>query len=233
MEHTIKLNRLNCFLPKRQTLRVALRMWIVFAAMFVLSMSLGCVRAKTVMDLSVPQLSDPHGSKAVKIVKISDLRKFEADPSAWSTPTVARSNEITDRAITVRTIGQGPGKSDLILPEGKTVEMLVGDAVQKALREKGYSVVTDTSPSVTNTIPIEVEIKKFWLWFKPGIWLLTAYYEAEIDLKSPIVLNGNKETVTGRSDINSPLMVSGIFTGALESGLENLINNVKTKLKDQ
>ena len=31
----------------------------------------------------------------------------------------------------------------------------------------------------------------------------------------------------------SPLMVSGIFTGDAESGLENLINNIKTKLKDQ
>ena len=224
-------------LPGRQSLRCLQRIGVMAFAVSVLSMSFGCVRAKTVMDLRIPELagtSPTSGAKVVKIVKVTDLRNFkDGDSAELGTPTVARSNEVTDRAITLRTVGQAHGRSDIILPEGRTVEMLVGDAVQKALKERGYSVVSDAAPSVANAIPLEVEIKKFWLWFAPGFWVVTVYYEAEIGLKSPIVLNGKEETVTGHFDISSPLAVSGMYSGTAESGLDDLIINAKAKFKAQ
>jgi hypothetical protein len=186
------------------------------------------------MDMRVQQPGDPGGSKAVKIVKVTDLRKFTADTRLdRSKPTVARSNEISDPAITVRTIGRAHGGSDIILPEDRTVEMLVGDAVQKALRGNGYSVASTAATSASEAIPVEVEIRKFWIWYEFGTWLATIYYEAEIGLKSPIVLNGSEETVTGHFEVSAPMVVSGMYTRTAESGIEDLIINTKSRIKER
>ena len=197
-------------------------------ALFSLVLGIGCTRPKTVMDFRVPPKADPGGTKTAVISKVTDQRKFEATPSAPAGATTANKEELTNPAITIRTIGEAHGHSDIILPEGRTAEMVVREAVQNALRGKGYSVV----PEGTSATPgLEVEIRKYWLWFTPGVWVITIYFEAEVAIKGPMVLSGQEEIITAKHEMSSPLAVIGMYTGTIEQGNEILIENIKAKLK--
>lgn len=130
---------------------------------FVLS---GCATSRSIVDIRVSPGSNPVNAKAVKTVRITDSRKFEVSPKTQSVPSLneeeIRDSKITSRAVGRKRNGYGKAMGDFMLPEQRTVQDLVKEAMTKALREKGYSVVEQGSASYQNALPLEADIGQWW-----------------------------------------------------------------------
>lgn len=201
-----------------------------------LTLGSGCAVNRGILDIRIQPTVDPASSNVVKITKVVDSRKFELKPSSVSTPSL-KDGQIDNKAITLRAIarkrnGWGKAMGDILLPEGRTVEDLVRELVQKALRDKGYSVITD--PDVVNpgAVALEVEIHKFWSWLEIGFWALALEFNAELDIKSSVLVNGNEQTVQSSTLLHSQAATGRAWRNTINKGIEDLIEKTKEKIKN-
>jgi hypothetical protein len=191
----------------------------------------GCATNRGVQDITIAVPANPTSSKVVKIVKVTDLRKFEAAPRDPSVPSL-RGKQVNNPAITCRAYarkrnGYGAALGDIVLPEGRTVEQVTRECLQKALREKGYSV-PDGETADANAIPVEAEIQQFWAWMEVGFWSLSLQFEAIIKLKSPSLLQGGPEqTVKGTVLLHTQAASGSAWKKTVTKGLEDLNLRIK------
>src|SRR5262245_65653082 len=106
----------------------------------------GCAINRSVLKVQVQPSTDPASGQEVSIMKVTDNRIFELKPAKPSTPSL-KAGDVTNKAITSRAVarkrnGWGMTMGDILLPEGRTVEDLVKEALTKAFRESGYKVTT-------------------------------------------------------------------------------------------
>ena len=210
------------------------RLWVGVGVLSLICLGGGCTHEWELSNARVDPVANPNGGPAAKVLRVTDARKFEANPDDPKTPTLRDSDDIPNRAVTLRAIGKatnGPHTFYFIYPEGQTVEMAVQGAVENALRNKGYTVVAGDSPSAAGAIPVEVEIRKSWLWWDVGFWTIEADYEVEVEVKGPIVLNGGTETATAHYNMSSAYMASAICESCVGNGLGGLAKDIETKLK--
>jgi len=210
------------------------RLWVGLGVLSLIWLGGGCVHQKELENAHIEALANPNNGPAVRVLKVTDLRKFEADPQNIQTPTVVNSDEIANRAVTLRAIGKGENAGYTFYytyPEGRTVETEVQTVVENALRTKGYFVVANDSPSAASAIPVTVEIRKSWFWFVTGVWTMTLQYDVVVDVTSPIVLNGGTESAAGHFDITSPFMVDRVCENCICDGLDDLRDKLLPKLK--
>ena len=108
----------------------------------------GCATNRAEVDILPPgnsQTPAPSNGKKVYISAVDD-RVFQIKPSRFDTPSL-KYDEIDDKSITERAIGRKRNNynmpiGDVLLPKGRTVSELVGDAVATAYRQAGYEVVS-------------------------------------------------------------------------------------------
>ena len=208
-----------------------LRYIIVLGSFLALCIGCGCAptgpAAERELDgVAIEPVANPTAGPPVVIVKVTDMRQFTSDTSDPSVTSMDRPEQISDRAIRVQTIGRFFA-SEVVLPQGQSVETLVLDAVQNGLRAKGYTVVSNGAAGT----PVEVEITKFWMWangqaFGPA----PCACDVEIKLKSPITLSGAAETVAGTYVIH-PAMSLGIALAVIDDSLDDLSKNIQAKVK--
>ena len=212
------------------------RMWagtIVCSLIFFIG---GCVHVVKLSNARVEPVANPASGPAVVVVKVTDARTFEAKPKDRESPTLEKSSDIANPDVTVRAIGRAKNNGHtfyFLYPnhEADTVKTAVRGAVENGLRDKGYVVVANDSPGATSAIPVEVTIRKFWVWWQPQVWVIEALYDVEVDVKSPVVLNGGTETVQGHHQIHSGYMTSAITRNCVRDGLKELAVNLQAKLK--
>jgi hypothetical protein len=219
---------------KRVVMRIIQRLWVGLCVCSSICLG-GCTRVFELPNAHVDALVNPKSGPVVKVVKVTDLRKFEADPPNILTPTVQNNDDIANPSITARAIGKGKVNGYTIFyiypNNGPTVETAVQGAVENALREKGYVVAADGSADAAGAIPVEVGIRKFWLTLDEGFWTIEADYAVEVEITSPALLNGTTESVTASYYINSAFMVPSICEHCIGEGLDQLSINVQPKLK--
>lgn len=77
------------------------------------------------------------GSRSAGYISAVDERVFQIDPRSADIPSLKNDEEVNDASITQRAIGRkrngfGKGLGDVVLPSGRTVSQLVGNAVATA-----------------------------------------------------------------------------------------------------
>ena len=111
---------------------------------------------------------NPIQGREVKIVRVTDRRTFQLKPSDPSTPSLKDGQidnpAITSRAIARKRSGYGKAMGDILLPEGHTVEQLVGTALTRGLRGAGYRVLLQGQEGYEQAVPLEADIRRFWTW---------------------------------------------------------------------
>jgi hypothetical protein len=110
----------------------------------------GCAATRSVIDVTVPRAEVPAVQSYVRITQVNDRRRFELNPRNPSVPSLENAAEINDPGIRARAIarkrgGFGNAMADILLPENRTVDQLVREAVTNALHQSGYQVVDDKS----------------------------------------------------------------------------------------
>ena len=129
----------------------------------------GCATNRAEVDVKPPgnsQTPAPSNGKKVYISAVDD-RVFQIKPSRFDTPSL-KYDEIDDKSITERAIGRKRNNynmpiGDVLLPKGRTVSELVGDAVATAYRQAGYEVVS--TPGARDVSEVKVQIIEFWSWY--------------------------------------------------------------------
>ena len=129
----------------------------------------GCATNRAEVDILPPgnsQTPAPSNGKKVYISAVDD-RDFQIKPSRFDTPSL-KYDEIDDKSITERAIGRKRNNynmpiGDVLLPKGRTVSELVGDAVATAYRQAGYEVVN--TPGARDVSEVKVQIIEFWSWY--------------------------------------------------------------------
>jgi len=196
----------------------------------------GCATNRGILDIRIEPGINPEDGPPVMITRVVDSRVFELKPSEPNVPSL-RGGEIDDPAITSRAIARkrnsfGKAMGDVLLPEGRTVQDVVREAVEKALQEKGYRVIDSAASTSVAASPLEVEVAQFWAWFRPGFWSIALDFRATITLKGPVTLSGTEETVEGSVTRHGQAATGGAWTKTIMQGLDDLIANTKEKLKD-
>ena len=212
------------------------RFWRGLVVLSLICLTAGCVHEKELTNSGfIEPLGITNAGHSVKVVSVSDMRKFEKDQPDDQTPTLADANDIGNKAIMLRAVGKGNNmahKFYFSYPQGRTVESVVRTAIENALLTKGYSVVSNDSPAAVSAIPINVDIRKFWNWFHTAGFVFDINYEVELDLRSPIVLNGGTETVAADFVTYTPFIADSLVGKNIEEGLGKLIKNMQPKLKN-
>lgn len=149
----------------------------------------GCATSRSEIRLKSPEIaSSAAGSgKAVVIRSVQDERVFEQAPRDPSTPSLgfggaaAATEEVKARAIGRKRNTYGKALGDVLLENGQTVEGVVRENLAAALTQAGYIVKTEATAG-PKALVIDVRIKQFWAWFKPGFWAITLNTNIETDL---------------------------------------------------
>ena len=167
------------------------RSYFTVALLFAATMLGGCATTRSEIKIAGPAAaSAPQAAttgRTVVIRSIKDERVFEQAPSVPSTPSlgfegaVNASADVKARAIGRKRGGFGAAMGDVLLENGQTVVGLVRENLTAAFQQAGYAV-TDAGAAGPAPLVVDVHIKQFWAWFKPGFWAITLSTNIETDL---------------------------------------------------
>lgn len=207
---------------------------IAGVAMLVGLLGSGCATNRGILDVRITQPQNPASSRAVTIVRVNDNRVFKASPRTASIPSL-KGGKIEDKAITSRAIARkrntyGKALGDILLPEGRTVELVVREALVKSFREAGYRVIDDATGSTDKAVPIEADIEQFWSWCTPGFWAVSLEFEAKVKVKGDVPSFKNGETVRGYVELHSQAAGTKAWLNTINKGIDAFIEQVKKRL---
>jgi len=119
---------------------------------------------------------------------------------------------------------------DFVLPEQRTVQNLIEEAMTKALREKGYSVVERGFAGYENALPVQADIGQLWAYTTPGFWVLTFEFETVVTVKGDVFPTSKEEQVRGYGRKLAQTGVESNWIEAIQIGIDDFIENLKKKL---
>jgi|TARA_B100001964_G_scaffold152560_1_gene167923 hypothetical protein len=209
-------------------------MKLVCGTMVLVLLGSGCATNRGILDLNVGVPDNISSGQAVEIVRVTDRRVFQLAPNKPSIPSL-KGGEIMDKSITSRAIarkrnGFGKALGDILLPEGKTVEDLTREALTRAFREAGYSVIDNSTESPGNITKIEADIEQFWAWFTPGFWAVKLDFEAKVKITGDIPPFQKSDIVRGHVRLHSQAAGTRAWRNTLNKGIEAFIQEVKKRL---
>jgi hypothetical protein len=191
----------------------------------------GCATNRGIIDLRVSTPENPQGGTLVKITRVTDSRVFELKPSSASIPSL-KNGEIDNKVITSRAIARkrnsfGKALGDILLPEGRTVETLVREALTRSFREKGFQVLEPGDTEYENAISIEADIYQFWSWITPGFWAMKLDFEARIRIKGDVGAFRSGQEVKTFTRLHTQAAGTKAWTNILNKGIDDLVKQVK------
>lgn len=221
------------------------RRWTTLSAVVLVGLFSGCTTPLT-FDVQ-PTWMPPTSAKGfVKIVEVRDNRRFEVAPKDPYMPSLQNSEAVKDGAIRSRAIGRqrdgyGLAFGNVLLPEGRTVELIVREAVTKALAELGYAVVEASSPQIEKALPMHIDIEQFWAWYTPRSPFLGI---GSVEFRGVLALKA--EALTGRREViaSGYAIGKGVPSAAAElpstgsewrdvvvAGIDALVTNLKAMIR--
>jgi uncharacterized lipoprotein YajG len=169
----------------------------------------GCATSRSEVKLTVPDATPSAAvtkPRAVVIRSVRDERRFEdksADPSVPSLGFggAAQATEaVKARAIGRKRNGFGQALGDVLLQDGQTVTGVVRDNLASAFRQAGYRVASDAASAGASPLLVDVQVRKFWAWFTPGMMSITLAANIETDVQ--VTDGGARSTISVRSQDN-------------------------------
>jgi hypothetical protein len=202
------------------------------------SISIGCATTRGELDVAVSLPQDPGGEPAFRVPEVTDRRVFQARPPNPSIPSLKNPDQIRDKAITSRAIarkrnGYGMAMGDILLPEGHTVSQLASDAIVRAFRLAGFSVVGPGDPAFSFAIPVQAEIDQLWAWVTPGFWAMAIEFESRVRVTTDLGSFRDGEEVRGYIRLRSAAVTSGKWLKTIDLGLEDFVSALRSKLSQE
>ena len=212
------------------------RKCVAISALAFVSLFSGCATTTSTVDVQHAQAPAVAAKGFAKITEVRDIRRFEAAPKEPSTPSLENAQELKNAAITSRAIarkrgGYGMAFANVLLPEGRTVELVVREAVAKALIEQGYEVVDAKSPQYEKALPMQVDIDQFWAWFTPGFWQVTVEFRGLLLVKAEGLTGRKEDIVRGNAEVKGMAVTDSEWKEVVVAGVNDLTKNLKAVIK--
>ena len=212
------------------------RKCVAISALAFASLFSGCATTTSTVDVQHAQAPAVAAKEFAKITEVRDIRRFEAAPKEPSTPSLENAQELKNAAITSRAIarkrgGYGMAFANVLLPEGRTVELVVREAVAKALIEQGYEVVDAKSPQYEKALPMQVDIDQFWAWFTPGFWQVTVEFRGLLLVKAEGLTGRKEDIVRGNAEVKGMAVTDSEWKEVVVAGVNDLTKNLKAVIK--
>lgn len=168
----------------------------------------GCALTRSEINLgsleAAPSAAPVTKSRAVLIRSVTDERVFEQAPKDPSTPSLGfegaekATADIKARAISRKRNTFGQALGDVLLENGQTVAGVIRDNLAAAFREAGYRVTNNPVEAGQSPVTMDVRIKRFWTWIRPGFLALTLTADIATDLEiqgasAPVVVTVHTE----------------------------------------
>ena len=210
---------------------------IVLVSLLAGLLGIGCATSRGTLEVARMDSANPSQGRALRIAQVTDQRVFELAPASPSTPSL-KDGAIHDKSITSRAIARkrnsfGQALGDILLPEGDTVERLVGESLTKGLRESGFRVLAQGDPGFEEATPLEVDIEKFWMWFSPGFWAVHMEFEGLVDVKGAVASFEDGEQFKGYARQGAQASTEGQWMKTLQEGLDQLDRSIVARLRGE
>ncbi len=168
------------------------RLPALLAALALSVFAAGCATNRSELRLPSPGAAAPAapgpGAPVAVIRRVTDQRQFEQAPSHPATPSLGFEGAARATAeAKLRAIGRkrntfGQALGDVFLQDGQTVETVVRDSVAAVLQGAGYQV-QDAAAAAAPALAVEVQVRQFWAWVRPGFWAVTLSADIATDLQ--------------------------------------------------
>ena len=204
---------------------------LVVALAAICTLNTGCVVGRRVIPLDVPAVPAASADKGpITINQVTDERKFENKPAEASTPSIdgdvnKASKEMLETMIGRQRNGFGKAMGDIAIAPPETVVTTVRALVTEGLKSRGYTVGSGSGgPSV------DIVIKEFWAWFRPGFAEIA--FEAQIETIVSIKSPGKDQTltVTGHGREEGQMASDEHWQRAYQLAFEDYLKNLDTSL---
>lgn len=194
----------------------------------------GCATNRGIIEVETEVADNPDAGQAVKFVRISDNREFYIDPPEANMPSLKGGEignpEITSRAIARKRNSFGQALGDILLPEGETAAGLVQENLTSQFRNSGFRVVADGDPDFADAIPLEVDIDKFWGWFRPGFWQIKLQFETVVRIQGPLDPFTTGKTYENKSELGAQVASEKNWLKALQANLDEITSQLSADL---
>jgi hypothetical protein len=122
-----------------------------------------------VLDHEFLPYGNPAEGVAVRIAPVEDGRVFRTGPLDRPAPSLVDPAHLDDPAVTSRVVGgwwdrrTGMPEGELVLPAGRTVQVVVEELLVRAFQEADYRVLFPGDPDFANARPVRATIVELWL----------------------------------------------------------------------
>lgn len=195
-----------------------------------------CATKREIADIQLPVSVNPPIDKAVKFVRVTDRRLFEPSPDDPATPSLTLG-DIANAQIKLRAYARmvnrfGKVEGDVALPEGRSVEVVVKEALTKAFREAGYRVLEEFDPDYESAIPLEVDIQRFWGWLTVGFDVVPVNFEAQVIIKGDLKTFDKGLEIKGSVVMEVRSITPSTWNDTVNGALDVMIEDTKAHLSD-
>jgi len=196
----------------------------------------GCAVSRSVIDVAAPEIANPAAGVAVKVTEVRDRRAFQIDPPQPSIPSLKNEEQTGDPAITSRAIARkrntyGMALGDILLPPEKSVAGLTRSALENALRNAGYTVLSQGDPGYDSAPALTADIRKFWGWMNPGAWEITVTFEADLKLEGDWPVAPPNREIYSRSTASSMVGTESLWKELFDKGIADLTEQVTAAIQ--
>lgn len=195
----------------------------------------GCATSRSEVTLATPTAmagaKSPPNGKTIVIREVRDERTFEQAPAEPSTPSMGSagsSDTERGRAVARKRNSFGQAMGDVLLQDGATVVGVVRQNITAAFEHAGYKVVPAGSTASPAPTTVDVSIKKFWAWMRPGFWALS--FNSNIETIMSPVGGGTPTTVSVSVSESRQLGTDAAWIDIVQKALGDYRAQAVTKL---
>lgn len=208
---------------------------LTIAAIAAVTQVTGCAMVQTTANLETPVVANPTTGPVVKIVSVTDNRKFVYPHEAGDceTPSVDSEQALKNTDLKARAYarqgrcdgGEWANHAMEVVPPGQTVASKVKEAVISGFRKAGYRV-SDNDPSA---IPVTIQVDQFWTAGGMDGWGVKYINTYTVELSAP---TGTPRKLT-RSETDKFIFGrANLLDRYSEKGLAQLTDDTAISLKD-
>ena len=196
----------------------------------------GCAAGRSVVTLEdINQTKNPANGTMVVISSVEDQRQFEVNPKNPFTPSLDPSDQeavqLKDRLIGRKRNGFGKALGSILLPENETLSSWFQKITTEGFRLAGYRVLTPTDSGFDTAEKVNVSITKYWAWFNPGFWSVTAANESEIKISGNIAPFKDGMTISSQTEgPGNAAITDKDWTFVTNQGAKDLVKEIATQL---
>jgi hypothetical protein len=122
---------------------------------------------------------------------------------------------------------------NVLLPADQSVETLVEEVLTRAFREAGYRVILKGEAEYETALPVETDIRQYWMQFSQNQWgVTTLEFETRLLITAHLAPFESGEEVHRNIQLRSVDDIKFAWPKVMNRGLQDLARGIRERLED-